>query len=681
MKYTYLILCGLTTIIASVSFSRDLQAQTTNDLELRSAPQIASRFAANLSASPNHAWSSVKAQGNVVELKYVVNQSSMTQAKSDLYNSKLKEDFVLFACQGDTLEIIKKGVVMRETLVTPDDSMWIAFDVNISICDEFLSSATASTSVAMTHTARQLAEFYNLPSTNPDNGPFTTIKAKASNKNVEIRYRARTHTFANWLKSNSLKATADTRKSNCKIFSEKLNIGLGLHHTYEAPDGTSVLDFWVTRDSCSQKSELQIPALAGQADGCKQTKDQVVKLNSCGELIKRSAYLYTAYYERSRALLGAKRFAEAISDDIKAIDLDPSLAGPYVVRGLSYHALRDYNRAIHDYDSAIEIDPSDVSFYVNRATALLEIGERDKAINDWTRVISLNPRPELQYTSYSTRANIYVLKRDFDLGIADATKAIQINPAALMAYLVRGNGLAEVGRYDDAFKDFDTVIQAQPQSSLAYSGRGKAFLLAGSAQKAVDDGSRSIEIDPKNASAYEVRGRALVQQGYYARGIKDLNIAAAMQPGLFQVFVARANAFGALHDNARALADYSSALDIAPNSATVLAMRATLYYIMNDVEHSQIDALKALSIDPKNIEARLTYGTVLINLGQFSSGVSEVSKVIEAEPKKTSEPYFIRGFGYESMGDKISALSDFKIALTLDPGAADVKDAIARVSP
>ena len=50
----------------------------------------------------------------------------------------------------------------------------------------------------------------------------------------------------------------------------------------------------------------------------------------------------------------------------KAIKLDPALVNAYVLRGLIYQHMEQYNAAIADYDEVIQLNPDHAKVYSNR---------------------------------------------------------------------------------------------------------------------------------------------------------------------------------------------------------------------------------------------------------------------------------------------------------------------------
>ena len=75
------------------------------------------------------------------------------------------------------------------------------------------------------------------------------------------------------------------------------------------------------------------------------------------DTVRKSPHKARAYNNRGVAFAHKKKddFTQAISDFSKAIELDPSFAGAYYDRAVSYYQLKEYNKAWADVHRAEEL--------------------------------------------------------------------------------------------------------------------------------------------------------------------------------------------------------------------------------------------------------------------------------------------------------------------------------------
>src|SRR3546814_14131006 len=74
------------------------------------------------------------------------------------------------------------------------------------------------------------------------------------------------------------------------------------------------------------------------------------------------------------------RFAEAVADLDKAIELDPFDDWAFLSRGDAFLELGEGERAVADYGQVIELEPENPAGYSHRSDAVLDLGRRDEAL-------------------------------------------------------------------------------------------------------------------------------------------------------------------------------------------------------------------------------------------------------------------------------------------------------------
>lgn len=116
--------------------------------------------------------------------------------------------------------------------------------------------------------------------------------------------------------------------------------------------------------------------------------------------VPQKAYAETSifYFNRGNRQMDQGDYYGAISDFIKAIEINPS-EGAYYNRGISKYRLKDYNGAISDYTKAIEINPTKYKAYYNRGNAKTALKDHYGAISDYIKAIEINPKYDKAYVN------------------------------------------------------------------------------------------------------------------------------------------------------------------------------------------------------------------------------------------------------------------------------------------
>ena len=98
---------------------------------------------------------------------------------------------------------------------------------------------------------------------------------------------------------------------------------------------------------------------------------------------------------------------------------------------------------------------------------------------------------------YNNRGIAYMNKGDYDLAIADYSKAIDIIPGFAEAYNNRGIAYFNRGYFDQAIADYSKAIYINPMCAHTYYHRGYVYYNKGDYDRAIADYSKSLEIDPE----------------------------------------------------------------------------------------------------------------------------------------------------------------------------------------
>jgi len=115
----------------------------------------------------------------------------------------------------------------------------------------------------------------------------------------------------------------------------------------------------------------------------------------------------------------------AITELGKSIELDPTDADTYILRGEAYIGLGQYSKAIADSDAVIKLNPKNACAYNMRGKAYLGQGNHKKAIKNFDKAIMFKSEyPE----AFALRGCAYKAMWQTKLAIADLEKAFELNP-------------------------------------------------------------------------------------------------------------------------------------------------------------------------------------------------------------------------------------------------------------
>jgi tetratricopeptide (TPR) repeat protein len=168
-----------------------------------------------------------------------------------------------------------------------------------------------------------------------------------------------------------------------------------------------------------------------------------------------------------------------------------------------------------------------------------------------------------------------------------------------IAYLNRGNALADNGQIDIAIQDYDQAIKNNPQSAEALYRRGAALEKKGEFDRAIADLDTSLKLDPKNAKAFTARGQAHSHKKEFALAIADYTQSITLDSTDAVVFSLRAYAYDQTAQYDLALQDCEQALKLDSDNALAYYARGLAKQKKGDKSGAKADIAKAKQLDPK----------------------------------------------------------------------------------
>ena len=179
--------------------------------------------------------------------------------------------------------------------------------------------------------------------------------------------------------------------------------------------------------------------------------------------------------------------------------------------GLDKSLKGDYQGAILDFTKAIENFPKMTNAFKNRGIAKYELGDINGAISDFTKAIEFNPFPDDNSDPYNWRGICYDSQNKHIEAIADYSQAITLesnkNPESYMydlelltmAYVNRGATKIDLEDYDGGILDLKKAIEINPNYIDSYYNLGYAFFDLNDFENACSTWEKSVALGDKEA--------------------------------------------------------------------------------------------------------------------------------------------------------------------------------------
>jgi tetratricopeptide (TPR) repeat protein len=244
------------------------------------------------------------------------------------------------------------------------------------------------------------------------------------------------------------------------------------------------------------------------------------------ELIRLCPGLGPAYTGRGYIWTQIGNQDQAEQDYQEAILCDPEAAGQIKIHqalaeAAYHHRHERYDQAADKATAALEIDPECRPALRFRAAARWYDEEFVDSIEDYTRLLDLDGE---EFTLLSSRGQVYVEMKEFESGLADLDRAIELGieteNKVYLAYARSGRALALAGmdRFDEARTDFEASIADCPENAWVHYNHGRVYDKLGENRKAAVCFQLSLALeDPRLTPRKRERAKAYCEKHLASR--------------------------------------------------------------------------------------------------------------------------------------------------------------------
>lgn len=185
-----------------------------------------------------------------------------------------------------------------------------------------------------------------------------------------------------------------------------------------------------------------------------------------------------------------------------------------------------------------------------------------------------------------------------DLAMADANKAIELEPKNPLAWVAHGHALGRDGdagaAHYAALISYDRALALNPKQSEAHYGRGLTYFLEGKYEEAVAEFTKAIELGDEDGVYHCQRGEAYTALERHAEAVDDFSEAIKINPEEDYFYSMRGYCLCELKRFDEAIADYTKTVELTPDESWPYSYRASAYVLKGDYEQGAKDWIKSI---------------------------------------------------------------------------------------
>jgi eukaryotic-like serine/threonine-protein kinase len=238
------------------------------------------------------------------------------------------------------------------------------------------------------------------------------------------------------------------------------------------------------------------------------------------------------------AYLVTGKFAEAVEEIKRAVELAPNSDEGYRRLAMAYLRSGKKNEAIETYRKAIQIGPYYWTNYNALGNAYWELGDYDRALTAFQRVVEL--APEISF-GYENVGNVHFSQGRFKESIPYYEKALAITPNPDL-YSNIGTAYFYLQRYAEAVPMFEKAVSMKPNEewltgNLAdgYRWNGQKEKSLATYDKAIALAYKELQVNPRNASTMGDLAGYYAKKGDRAQSVEWISRARSFDPNSVQL--------------------------------------------------------------------------------------------------------------------------------------------------
>ncbi|MCF6405124.1 tetratricopeptide repeat protein [Chitinophaga filiformis] len=212
------------------------------------------------------------------------------------------------------------------------------------------------------------------------------------------------------------------------------------------------------------------------------------------------------------------------------------------------------------------------------------------------------------------------------------------------------------------------AAQQTKQDSLLFD-QAAALLSGGKYDEALTIVNRLIS-NRKNAEYFDLRGEIYMRKDIADTALFNFNAALMLDPQNPYIYSHRASVFLSFQMPDEGIEDYNQAIKLIKGNDTLkysmIGNRGSARQMKRDFQGAYEDFKTALTFDSVNIQALISMGSILDDLGKPREGITYLEKAVRLSANEVSAIGNL-GFRYIDFGEYKKAIAMFNRVLELSP--------------
>jgi tetratricopeptide (TPR) repeat protein len=251
-------------------------------------------------------------------------------------------------------------------------------------------------------------------------------------------------------------------------------------------------------------------------------------------------------------------------------------------------------------------------------------------------------------------------------GSGDVQAAFELQPAYPEALNNLGLGLHEMGRYDEAVKQFEAALALRPDFAMAQNNRGAALQALGKTTEALEAFRAAVALDEKLARAHANLGQMLADQGQLLEGLQHCRAAVRHGPELPEAHNNLGNVLRGLERWAEAAEAHAEAIRLQPRLAIAHASLGLALQQQGKPGEALPHFRRAAELSPDDPGILQLLARAQADTEDWAGAIPCCERRVQLKPED-ADAHNELGWAYQSDGRHAEAEVCYRRALQLQP--------------
>jgi tetratricopeptide (TPR) repeat protein len=241
------------------------------------------------------------------------------------------------------------------------------------------------------------------------------------------------------------------------------------------------------------------------------------------------------------------------------------------------------------------------------------------------------------------------------------------------ALLNRAYCFQQLGRNNEAIRDYSASLKLKPELAFALQQRGFLHDAAGQPDLAFADYSAALRVDPNLAEAWRRCGLYEIKRHEYGRAKADFREAIRSSPDFQAAYTGEGYACAHLGDYDGALSSFDTAINLNPRDAVAYAGRGEFRLLNYEFVESLADLTQAARLAPRDPDILYARALLFYQMEDYEKAVEELNEILRLHPRNENALQR-KGLAYRQLKDYPHAIETFTRLIEVSQGSGAYND-------